>query len=59
MAEGLLQLIIICLVLGAILYVVQGLTIDATIKMIVKVVVVVALCIVLLRFAWPFVAAGL
>ncbi|MBA3678533.1 MAG: hypothetical protein H0W74_14270 [Sphingosinicella sp.] len=53
----LLNLLLIAIVVGAVLYVLNRLPIDATIKMLVTVVAVVVLAIYALKLIWPM--AGL
>lgn len=49
----LLQFIIICIVVGAVLYLAKLLPIDATFKTILTVIVIVVFAIYALRLLWP------
>ncbi len=53
-----LQFIILCVVVGAALYVANRLPLDATIKMIINVVAVVVFAIYALRLLWPMAGLG-
>lgn len=51
--DPLLQFIIVCIVVGAVLYLAKLLPIDATFKTILTVVVIVVFAIYALRLLWP------
>jgi len=58
MDGGLLQILIVCIIVGAGLYLLQLVPIDGTIKRIIQVIVIVVLVIWALRFLVPMAGLG-